>query len=228
MENIVYTTSLRCRSIRIKITAAEIRVSVPPWVSQRKAEQFVADNMQIILDKQAKLQKRAESEPDISPENPLQTLTFKVIPIPKEDIENIQVRLKDGELTIFYPARLSIAQAQPYFWNSIRYFLRKEAKRILPQRVEELARQHGFNYADVKIQASRSRWGSCSAARNINLSFYLLLAKQELVDYVILHELCHTVEMNHGTNFWALMDKVTNGRHKEYRQALKQIKIPAK
>ncbi|MDR0825039.1 MAG: M48 family metallopeptidase, partial [Prevotella sp.] len=91
-------------------------------------------------------------------------------------------------------------------------------------KVKLLAEKHSFQYAIVKINKSRTRWGSCSSMKNINLSFYGMLLPEYLIDFVILHELCHTVEMNHGEKFWALLDKVSDGRSHELTQELKSFK----
>jgi len=104
--------------------------------------------------------------------------------------------------------------------------LRKEAKRLLYNRTKQLAAKHGFTFTDVKIQSSKSRWGSCSREKSINLSLYLMLLPVHLIDYVILHELCHTKEMNHGDKFWAWMDKVTENKAYELRQELKKYNMP--
>ncbi len=102
--------------------------------------------------------------------------------------------------------------------------LHRVAKEQLPQRLKMLAAKHGFFYNAVSLRSSRTRWGSCSNKRNISLSIYLQLLPTHLADYVILHELCHTVEMNHGVSFWALMDKVTDGKAKLLRAELKKYK----
>jgi hypothetical protein len=99
--------------------------------------------------------------------------------------------------------------------------LRREAKAYLPRRVNELAYMYGFNFKGLKIQSSKTRWGSCSGTNNINLSLYLMRVPEHLQDYVILHELCHTVHHNHSHEFWALLDKVSNGKALALRKELR-------
>lgn len=104
--------------------------------------------------------------------------------------------------------------------------LRNKASAYLPDRLKELAGIHGFAFRQIKISSSRGRWGSCSSKLNINLSFFLMLLPKHLIDYVILHELCHTREMNHGAAFWLLMDEVTGGKAAQLRRELKSRNIP--
>lgn len=98
--------------------------------------------------------------------------------------------------------------------------LRQEAKALLPRRVAELAYMHGFHYDRLTIRNSKTRWGSCSSRNTISLSFYLMQVPEHLQDYVILHELCHTVHHDHSPRFWALMDTVTDGRARAFRAEL--------
>lgn len=83
--------------------------------------------------------------------------------------------------------------------------LRIEAKKILPLKVKELSQKHNLSYKKVFIKNLKSRWGSCSSQNNINLNLHLMRLPEKLVDYVILHELAHTKEKNHGQNFWNLL-----------------------
>jgi predicted metal-dependent hydrolase len=104
--------------------------------------------------------------------------------------------------------------------------LRVRAQQYLPAEMQRLAQLHGFQYRQVKIRKSKTRWGSCSSKGIINLSFYLILLPSHLIEYVLLHELCHTVEMNHGPNFWALLDRHTRNRSKLLRKELRSYHIP--
>ena len=76
----------------------------------------------------------------------------------------------------------------------------------------------------MKINSSRGRWGSCSARKDINLSYYLVLLPFRLIDYVLLHELCHTREMNHSERFWQLLDRFTGGKALALRKELKEYR----
>lgn len=103
--------------------------------------------------------------------------------------------------------------------------LRSEAKRTLPQRVEELSARHGLRYGRVTIRASRSKWGSCTAQGNLSLSLYLMTLPEHLRDYVILHELAHTVHHNHSQHFHDLVNCMTEGREKELARELRNYTI---
>lgn len=99
--------------------------------------------------------------------------------------------------------------------------LRRKAQSVLPAQLAQLAELHGFKYSGVKIRKSRSRWGSCSSKKTINLSLYLMLLPEHLIKYVLLHELCHTIQMNHSPAFWNLMNKCTENKAKELRREIR-------
>lgn len=102
--------------------------------------------------------------------------------------------------------------------------MRAQAKASLPPRLKELADEHGFTYNRVTIKNNISNWGSCSAKGNINLNLRLLTLPPQLQDYVMLHELCHLKELNHGPRFHALLEQVCPG-HRALEKELKQHKM---
>ncbi len=224
LGEIVFKRSLRARRLSIKILSGRLEVILPRGYSVKHGLEFLNSVREKLIRKQ-KL--AARNSIAIRENNPLQTLTFRV-EVAKADRKNLFSSLKSGVLRIEYPNFLDVndANTQAYFWKSISYFLRKEAKRVLPDRVQFLAEKYNFTFSEVKIQASKTRWGCCNHKKTINLSLFLLILPQHLIDYVILHELCHTKEMNHGPQFWAWMDKVTDGNAKKLRSELKKYSIP--
>ncbi|MCM1108197.1 MAG: M48 family metallopeptidase [Clostridium sp.] len=138
------------------------------------------------------------------------------------------VSSKPGTVYITYPdgTAFHTTEMQLFLYKAIVEQLRKQAHYYLPDRLKALAARHGFEFNSVKINSARTRWGSCSSRRNINLSLFLMTLPSHLTDYVLLHELCHTREMNHGPRFWALMDIVTANNARSLRAELRSFRSP--
>ncbi len=98
--------------------------------------------------------------------------------------------------------------------------LKKQAKNILPDLVEELARTIGVTYGTVSIRTQKTRWGSCSSKGNLNFNCLLMLFPESVQRYVVVHELCHRKEMNHSAAFWNEVAKY----HPSYREDRMQLK----
>lgn len=86
--------------------------------------------------------------------------------------------------------------------------LARKAKEVIPPKVKYFADIIGVDYGRITIRNQKTRWGSCSAKHNLNFNCLLLKAPEEILDYVIVHELCHIIEMNHSKDFWAQVEKV--------------------
>ena len=98
-------------------------------------------------------------------------------------------------------------------------FFHKE--KYLINRVEILAKKHGFQYRKLKFKVMKTRWGSCTAKNNINLNMLIIYLPKRLQDYIILHELVHTRIKDHSHRFWSLLDKITGdakGIHKDLKE----------
>ena len=99
--------------------------------------------------------------------------------------------------------------------------LAQQAVRVLPDRLRRFAPLVGVDYGRVTVRCQRTKWGSCSARGNLNFNCLLMLCPPEVLDYVVVHELCHRKELNHSPRFWAEVERVMPD-YKKHRDWLKQ------
>lgn len=104
--------------------------------------------------------------------------------------------------------------------DHVKAWYRDRARRLIASRCELIASQHGYDYAKVRVSSAKRIWGSCSGQNAISISWRTVMAPLECVDYVILHELAHTVHKNHGVRFWHRVEKAMP-EYREHRQWLR-------
>jgi len=197
---VCYVKNSRAKNLAIRINQqGEVRVTVPRYMSLKRAESFFRS-------KQPWVQKRLDGLKQKDCGNTLPSVG-----------DNIRVR---GRV---YPIRLQGQEldVESAIWRVVG----EEAKRHLPGRVADLAGKHGFKISGLKIRRMKSRWGSCTARKSINLNSWLIMLPEHLSDYVILHELVHTRVPNHSEKFWKELDGVTGGLSKMLRKELRNQQI---
>ena len=211
------TVSVNRRARRIIMRAGEdgIRVTVPPFATNKDIERALAIHGNKLKEIQAGKVKFIDSQ---------YSLGFGTFRINIQEYEggNFMWVHNDSTTTLMCPKDTDYKAKQAWLRKVIINVIHEEAKRILPSRLEILAERHRFKYSCCSVRNSHSRWGSCSGKGNISLSIYLVLLTDELIDYVLLHELCHTVEMNHSERFWTLLDNVCKCNSKDIRNKLKK------
>ncbi len=220
---ITLVVNQRAKRYSFKIKNGTVYGVIPRGGSEKVMMQFLQESRQKLS---VALKKYVVQKNILSDSTDLQTNTFN-LKIFRSGRENFYMTLKDGTLHIACPQNTSFEddKVQQLLKGFLEKALRHEAKRILPKRLHSLANQYNFSYSDVKINKSRSRWGSCSSKGNINLSLSLMILPDRLIDYVLLHELCHTKEMSHNDRFWKLMDDVTDNKAKQMRKELKSYRL---
>jgi predicted metal-dependent hydrolase len=212
----------RARKIIVRKKEGYLQLTHPPSVTISYIEKTIEEMRPRLISLIEKNSDRLK----FSPQTEFHTYSFSLRIAESNPTSNFYINLKDGILSISCPSGTDFEK--PSIQNLILVYIEKalryEANRLLPAKVKLFAQKCGFTVSDVKINKSRTRWGSCSSKKNINLSYYCMLLPEHLIDHVILHELCHTVEMNHGDRFWQLLDKVTEGKSKKHTKELKAFK----
>ena len=102
--------------------------------------------------------------------------------------------------------------------------LKKRALALASARCVHFAAIYGLNYKKITIRAQKSRWGSCSRGGNLSFNYKIGVLQPHIADYIIVHELCHLAEMNHGKKFWDLVAK-TVPQHKTTRAELRRVVV---
>lgn len=123
-----------------------------------------------------------------------------------------------------YRKAVELQKEKPvYSSEKIRSYMEK-LRPVLRHRVDYYAGIMGVNYGRITIRDQKTRWGSCSSAGNLNFNWRLALLPEELLDYVVVHELAHRMEMNHSERFWAQVGRIIPD-YKEKRKRLKAFRI---
>jgi len=163
---------------------------------------------------------------------------YRVIRSPRKTIA-IQI-LPDGEVVVRAPRFMAATQIQSFVDGKSGWIerqlaampvvekltdvqireLARQAKLVIPQRVSYYANIVGVKYGRITIRAQHTRWGSCSGKGNLNFNCLLMLVPPRVLDYVVVHELCHRKEMNHSSKFWAEVERILPD-YKENRKWLK-------
>jgi len=144
----------------------------------------------------------------------------------------IRIKLtQQGDLSVTIPVLTKIKLGHEFVEQindqriinrTLNHWCKQKAKSIFNNKLQQLAELHGFHYQRLSIRAQKTRWGSCSHKKNINLNCKLLFMPEEVVRYVMIHELCHTIEMNHSNRFWALVEEC-DPMYKTHKKTLKTI-----
>ena len=214
---IIIRTRITARNISMRTKADGLHVTVPPRCLTSKILSVIEEYRPRLLEKWEK-----------AAPQPLD-LNFRIdapcfrLHLEQGRFSRFTLRVDEEGITIACPPNVDFSQkaVQELLRNAIIRALKKSAQTYLPPLLNELAEHYGFKYKRVKITGSKSRWGSCSAIGSINLSCYLMLLPPHLMDYVLLHELTHTKEMNHGPKFWEILDDLTEGKAKSLRTELR-------
>lgn len=222
LGRLVVRVNPRARRLTFRTKPDAIYVTVPPGTTDKEIRNAIESLRHKLSAAKQRLPESKKIDLDFRIDTPFFTLSLAT----GRQSDKFLAHSELGEMKIICPPTANFDDEKLQLWlrKVIEEALRRNAKIILPPRLYMLSNTHGLPYNKVKINSSRGRWGSCSAKKDINLSYFLVLLPQHLIDYVLLHELCHTREMNHSDRFWDLLNSVTNNKAFELREELKKYK----
>ena len=203
-----FRKSLKARNISIRIKPFEGDfVTAPRFLSFKIANDFVESKMDWIQKNLHKIQSQEQLQTNFTIGSIFQTKFHSIFIDSNSEIKNTFLKEnKSIKIYISDENEIQSIENQNYIRNVIEKNLKIESKSFIPKRVDELAKKHNYNYQKLAIKNTKTRWGSCSFKNNINLSLHLMRLREELIDYVILHELVHTKVKNHSIEFWTTLD----------------------
>lgn len=211
MEKIEYTVKRTLRkTVAISIDAeGKVLVKAPMKLSLSFIDGFVSSKKDWIAKTLQKIENNAEERK----KSVLESVRFlgKVYPIKFTSASTVSFNGK------YFLLPRGEKQEQ---MHKISEWMRREAKEILDFRVDHYSRIMHVGAKSVKISNAKTRWGSCSSLQNLNFSWKLLFASGRAVDYVVVHELAHLMEMNHSNRFWNIVESNVP----DYRSAQQELK----
>ncbi len=195
--------SSRSLTIRIRVDGSgRVVVSAPPLMPKFLIDRFVTGQQAWIENTLAKIAKMKASHPPVETSNKVQIFgkeyEKKVNPLGRPiGVQTV------GENLLIHPVSDSSASVK----KTLETFLKKTAQTYIFARTKQLGEKMQIKYGTVTLRQQRSRWGSCSSMGNLNFNWRLVHFAPAVIDYVIVHELAHRRQMNHGAKFWELVEQ---------------------
>lgn len=189
------------RSIRISLSVdGHVRVNMPTWVPYSAGLAFLEQKKAWIQQQRQNVTTQLHDQQTLGKRH---MLMF----IPDDSVDSPRVSTKESRVVVKYPSFLGEADptVQAAAVRGAKRALQLQADDYLPDRLNLLANATGLQYKSLSIRQLKSRWGSCSSTHHITLNYFLMLLPEQLIDYVLIHELAHTHYLDHGPEFWSLV-----------------------
>ncbi len=201
-----------------------VRITIPRYAAYLEAERFALHKKEWIHETLKKLSEKI----DISPHPPISGFVTKhheLILLPHLKPNN-SVKIREGKILVKFDSslRADSKEIRSLIQRGIDKALKKEAVEYLPERLKQLSVNAQLPFNQVAIKNMKSRWGSCTGRNNINLTVHLMRLPEHLIDYVLMHELVHTVVKNHSRKYWQTLEYYYKNA-KIYDKELKKFRI---
>lgn len=192
------------------MTSGKVEVVAPAKVAEHRIHQFVQAKQQWIVQALAKIAAKTYQHKTLAPavyghgaEIPYQGASYKLAVKPTK-LKRIKIEFY-REFTAHVPDALMAKDHGAEIREALIRWMKKESKSQVEQLVNRHAEKKQLFPQAIKIKTQKSRWGSCGIHNDININWLLIIAPPEVLEYVVVHELCHIKVRNHSAHFWALV-----------------------
>lgn len=212
--------SARAKYVRLRVGRdGSLRLTLPMRAALRLARQLL-DESRTAIRKARAAQAPAKQWGD----GDMVGASHRLVLVADETVAACKTAVRGNQATLRHHPQVDETELQTAIKALVKKVLRTQAKAYLPRRLAALAEIHGLRYDRVRFSSAETRWGSCSSSGTLSLNIGLMALPLELVDYVLIHELCHTRHMNHSADFWQLVEACQSD-YKQHRKALKQYSL---
>lgn len=219
MESVKYTLlRAKRRTVAVCVKDGEVIVKAPLKTPIKTIEAFLEQKAAWIAKKTAVSRERLAKYADVLN---CKAFLFLGKPFPYSISPRKTPGIKDGTLLVpSQNAANGIPQQSDEFIRGLRRVYKRTAMPILEERLQTISQAIGLSYSGFSLSDAKTKWGSCDGKNAIRLNWRLILLDSALIDYVIVHELAHTVHHNHSGAFWALVEK----HYPKYKGAVRWLK----
>ncbi|MDP3148816.1 MAG: SprT family zinc-dependent metalloprotease [Ignavibacteria bacterium] len=206
-----YRFSKKAKYLQLRISRQQLELVIPQRISFAEGERFLTGRLDWVSS-HAHLFYTAKKHYLFGKEIALRLQ-------PDLFLEKYRVSIQNNLLTFSVPQKNTFSAQELY-----EKYLLHVAKKFLLQRAGELSAKYGFSVNRFSIRGQQTRWGSCSRRGNISLNYNLLKFRKEVIDYVIVHELCHLRQLNHSRKFWTEVAQILP-HYKSLKKELKKLSL---
>lgn len=203
--------SARASRTRVIVSHGMVEVVAPDKVAERRIHQFVEEKALWINQTLAKLAARAEQHTRFTPvrfeDGELLVYQGQALSLSVRQSRNKRPKIEHSEALIVYlpESVFNLPERQTVVKSALQSWLKQQLKSEVENIIGRHSQVSGLMPCAIRIKAQKSRWGSCSARNNININWLLALAPPQVLEYVVVHELCHIKVKNHSQAFWDLV-----------------------
>ncbi|HHV72533.1 MAG TPA: M48 family metallopeptidase [Clostridia bacterium] len=202
----------------------EVKVAAPLWISEKKIQEIVEKKTEWIVKKVKEVRERNSNRVGrefVNGEKFFYLGKEYALKVEEKNLAQTEVIMGDDTITVHISQGLLEESRKQLVKETLLQWYRQRFAKIAGERIKKYSRQIKVSPCKVVIRNQKTRWGSCSSKGNINLNWRLVMAPLEIIDYVIVHELCHLKIMNHSKDFWNLVESILPS----YAESKKWLKV---